>query len=318
MKKLHVVLTIDVEIPTSESHDSSSGPPDHESGGKWSRAYADIATRFGLPVTFFVHPEVMLKQSALYQQLESEGHCLGLHIHAWRFDRRYQCEFGGLTENQARQMLSEATGMWQSVCGNRPEYFRPGTMSSNDSIFRVLNDLGFRGGSMSLPGRVFPDKHAVWAGAPLDPHRAHSHFRLLEGEMEFANMPVSVDTSQVHEKDGRTFYMDLRPDFVDVDQTATVNKVLDQLIARDPEVPCINLVTHNDYDFSDPDCLVTRNFVEILTSIQEGCQSRGIEWQGSTLADICDQVLALPAKPTVFDPSGGRVMFDEDTRQSST
>ena len=103
-------------------------------------------------------------------------------------------------------MLSRAIEMWREAFNVPPRYFRQGTLSANDSLFRVLADLGFRGGSVSLPGRVFPDKHAVWVGAPLDPHRGHPDFRLLEGPLEFANMPISVDTSQLNEKDGQQFY----------------------------------------------------------------------------------------------------------------
>ena len=103
-------------------------------------------------------------------------------------------------------MLSRAIEMWLKVFNVPPRYFRQGTLSANDSLFRVLADLGFRGSSVSLPGRVFPDKHAVWVGAPLDPHRGHPDFRLLEGPLEFANMPISVDTSQLNEKDGQQFY----------------------------------------------------------------------------------------------------------------
>ncbi|MCG7522794.1 polysaccharide deacetylase family protein [Ruegeria sp. Ofav3-42] len=314
MKKLHVVVTIDIEVPTCDSHPSASGPPDHEKGGAWAQAYGEIAKSFAMPVTYFIHPEVAVRQADLYKKLESQGHCLGLHIHAWRFDRRYQCEFGGLTEDQARQMLSEATGMWMTAFGQRPRHFRPGTMSANDSIFRVLSSLGFAGAAVSLPGRVFPQKHAVWAGAPLDPHRGHSHFRMLEGDLDVVNMPMSVDTSIVVEKNGLRFLRDLRPDFMDVNHRELVTRCIDQTMARDPDVACINLVTHNDFDFSDAKSEITRNFVKTLTAICDVCSERDINWVGSTMDDICSEVLSSPTKPYQFNPNGGRVMFDKDAR----
>jgi len=311
---LHVVVTMDVEVPTSQSHGSASGPPDAESGGQWSKAFANVAGSFGLPVTYFVHPEVVLEQGSLYKHLEDAGHCLGLHLHAWRFDARYRCEFGGLNERQARQMLSEANDIWRTVFGARPLYFRPGTMSANDAIFRVLSDLGFRGGSLSLPGRVFPDKHAVWMGAPLDPHRAHPDFRLVEGPLDFANMPVSVDTSKLIAKGGRHFHYDLRPDFTDIDHVAIVRRIVGQIVERDPLVPCINLLTHNDHDFSDQASTVTCNLLATLKAIERASAEYGLSCRGSTLADICDAVVAHPPKESTFDPSGGRVIFDEDDR----
>lgn len=315
---LHVVATMDVEIPTSQSHRSASGPPDAESGGRWSQAFADVVGSFGLPVTYFVHPEVVTEQGFLYKELEERGHCLGLHLHAWRFDNRYRCEFGGLNESQAREMLTRACNSWRSVFGVDPVYFRPGTMSANDATFRVLSDLGFRGGSLSLPGRVFPDKHAVWMGAPLDPHRAHPDFRMIDGPLDFANMPVSVDTSELIAKDGRYFYYDLRPDFTDIDHASMVRRILGQIVERKPRVPCINLLTHNDHDFSNQSSAVTRNLLVTLKAIESAAAEYGLSYQGSTLADISDAVLALPPRETTFDPSGGRVLFDEDDRPPAT
>ena len=314
MKDLHVVITMDVEVPTSQSHANASGPPDHASGAAWVQSYAGVAADHGLPVTYFVHPEVAVAQADLFGGLAAAGHCLGLHLHAWRFDSRYRCEFGGLDAAETREMLETAGAMWIEALGEAPRYFRPGTMSANDATFRLLAEAGFRGGSLSLPGRVFPDKHAIWMGAPLDPHRAHSHFRAIEGALDFANLPVSVDTSALIEKAGRRFHYDLRPDFLDIDHAAMVARIVEQIAARDPDVACINILTHNDHDFADRDSQVTRNFMTTLKAIDDICAARGVERRGSTLADIADLVLARPPRAAEFSPAGGRVLFDEDDR----
>jgi peptidoglycan/xylan/chitin deacetylase (PgdA/CDA1 family) len=314
MSEIHIVVTMDCERPTSDTHAAASGPPNLEKAEIWTRAYAEIAAEFGFPVTYFVHPEVAVAQADLFRELEAVGHCLGLHLHAWRFDARFQCEFGGLNEAQSRTMLAEASQMWRQAFGTDPLYFRQGTLSANDSLFRALADLGFRGGSVSLPGRVFPDKHAVWAGAPLDPHRGHAIFRLLEGDLAFANMPISVDTSELHHRDGRQFYWDLRPDFDGLDYTAMARNIVAQLQERSPAVPCINMLTHNDHDFADPEGRVCRNFRNVLTEFTAACNEAGITPVGATLANICDRVLAEPVKSAEFDPSGGRVFLDVDDR----
>lgn len=252
MKEVNIVVTMDCERPVSETHPSASGPPDLEKAELWTRAYADIAGRYGFPVTFFVHPEVATAQASMFREMEAKGHCLGLHLHAWRFDNRFACEFVGLSENEARAMLGEASVLWQKAFGVQPRYFRPGTLSENDSLFRVLSDMGFCGGSVSLPGRVFPDKHAVWSGAPFDPHRGNATFRLLSGDLDFANMPITVDTTALNTRDGRQFYWDLRPNFKGLDYRAHARNVVAQLQARAPAVPCINMLTHNDHDFPIP------------------------------------------------------------------
>ena len=97
MREIPIVFTMDCERPTSDTHAAASGPPNLEKAEIWTRAYADIAAEFGLPVTYFIHPEVAAAQPDLFQELEAGGHCLGLHLHAWRFDastksdRRSRC-----------------------------------------------------------------------------------------------------------------------------------------------------------------------------------------------------------------------------------
>lgn len=314
MQEINIVVTMDVELPTLATHVSASGPPDYETGERWTRAFVELAEGYGCPTTLFVHPEVALARTDAFREFAAKGNCLALHLHAWRFDSRYQCEFGGLAASESRAMLEKASTLWQQAFGERPKYFRPGTLSANDSIFRVLAELGFRGGSVSLPGRVFPDKHAVWMGAPLDPHRGHADFRLIEGDLDFANMPISVDTSEFVRKGDREFYWDLRPDFPAVDHRRLVRNVIDQVSARAPAVPCINFLTHNDNNFTDPDDRVRGNCVAVLEEIHLACAARGIRPVGATLETICDKVLALPPVQRAFDPSGGRVIFDTDDR----
>ena len=91
-------------------------------------------------------------------------------------------------------------------------------------------------------------------------------------------------------------------------------RIVAQIVERDPLVPCINLLTHNDHDFRDRNSAVTRNLHTALKAIERAAAEHGLSCRGSTLADICDAVLAQPPKETPFDPSGGRVLFDEDDR----
>ena len=51
-------------------------------------------------------------------------------------------------------MLSRVIEMWREAFNVSWQYSRQGTLSANDSRFVAL-DLGFRGSSVSLPGRVF-------------------------------------------------------------------------------------------------------------------------------------------------------------------
>lgn len=127
-------------------------------------------------------------------------------------------------------------------------------------------------------------------------------------------MPITVDTTALNTRDGRQFYWDLRPNFKGLDYRAHARNVVAQLQARAPAVPCINMLTQNDHDFSDPDDRVTRNFVAVLDAIVSACREAGIAAVGATLRDITEKVLARPAAAAQFDPSGGRVFIELDHR----
>jgi peptidoglycan/xylan/chitin deacetylase (PgdA/CDA1 family) len=289
MDKIYVLITMDVEPALSGAArpDGASGPRDYAESDRFIRGYARRAGRYGFPVSYMLHPEVTAHHAPLFLELEADGACLGLHLHPWKFaDGHYKAHFGGLSAEQQYAIVSEATAIWYSNMGKRPHYFRPGTFSANDSTFGVLDRLGFLGGSVSIPGRVYPDLTAVWAGAVLDPHRANGSFRQVPGELDFVNIPLSVDVSALEDLGGRKFHWDLRPDWLRADYARITRNILRQVRERAPEVPVIHMVTHNDNDYGDDEDRVCRNFETVLQEIRRACEESGVEPVGATYADI--------------------------------
>lgn len=289
MDKIYVLITMDVEpaLPAATRPPNATGPRDYEESDRFIRGYARRAAARGYPVTYMLHPEVTAHHAELFLELEEEGACLGLHLHPWKFaDGHYKAHFGGLSAEHQCAIVSEATAIWYSNMGKRPHYFRPGTFSANDSTFGVLDRLGFLGGSVSIPGRVYPDLNAVWAGAMLDPHRAHSSFRQLPGELDFINIPLSVDISTLEDRGGRKFYWDLRPDWENADYGRIARNIVTQVKDRAPAVPVIHMDTHNDNDYSNDGDRVCRNFETVLDEIGNACREAGLEPIGATFADV--------------------------------
>jgi peptidoglycan/xylan/chitin deacetylase (PgdA/CDA1 family) len=310
MRRIHIVVTMDCERPNAETHANASGPPDYETSAIWTRAYTDIAAGYGWPVTFFIHPEAAVNQTALFLDLKAQGHCLGLHLHPWRLgDGRYAAECGGLTEESLNSALSEALEIWTDAMGFHPLYFRPGAMSGNDAIYKVLGQLGFRGAGVSMPGRFYPHTYSNWWGAEPDPHRAHSFFRQLAGDMDLVNMPSSVDFSTVIEKNGCWYHWDLRPDFPDADYEQIARNIVNQIKGRNPSVPCINQVTHNDHDYTDPNDRNCAHYIRSLDAIVVACEEAGLEPVGATLADISDMALEIPPVEHKLETASGKIIY---------
>ena len=216
-----------------------------------------------------------------------------------------------------RAVLSEAISMWQSGMGRRPRYFRPGTFSGNDFMYPVLAELGFRGGSCSVPGRIWPRMNAIWTGAAPDPHRAHPTFRQLVGNLPFANMPVAVDFSATRVTAGARWqdvdpatasldsntvvsHWDMRPDWRDAGYERIAANIVSQLRERGATIPVINSITHNDNDFTDPEDRVCRNFVRAMQAMRDAAGASRMEPVGSTIETVADLVLAEPDRSLEF------------------
>lgn len=288
MRDLQILVTMDVEPALPEDRpDSATGPRDYEESARFIEGYAALAADYGYPVSLMIHPEVTAEHRDVFDRLEREGACLGLHLHPWKFaGGRFKAHFGGLTRAEQTEILTLAIDMWSAAMGRRPEWFRPGTFSANDNTLPVLEEMGFAGGSVSLPGRVYPDMCAIWAGTPPDPHFGHETFRQLAGEMAFVNVPLSVDLSRVEERDGNLFNWDLRPDWQAADYATIADNIVRQVAERDPVVPVVQMVTHNDNDFADPGDRVRRNFETVLREVTAASHRHGFRPVGGTFASV--------------------------------
>lgn len=312
---------MDCEPSRGTTHPLATGPEDWTVGENAVCGYSEIASRYGFPVTLFVHPETAIAQAAMFRDLEQHGACLGLHMHPWKYSRwryngsRYHAHYGGLSEAEQLALLAESSALWQDAIGRRPSYFRPGTFSANDAIFRVLDSLGFKGGSCTAPGRVIPEMCAVWSGAEPDPHLANAVFRQIAGDLSFVNMPLSADRSVLLSgPSGRSMYADLRPDVDWLGQYQTSYKkiatnIVSQVLKRDPDVPVLNTISHNQYAYRDSGDPVYQRLQRMLDEVCAACSAANLEPVGVTLSDITNAVLLAPKRDIPFALEGA--IFDK-------
>lgn len=312
MKQINVVVSMDCEPTKATTHPTATGPQDFAQSERAITGYWEIAKSYGFPVTFFVHPETILAQADMFKALKSEGACIGLHMHPWKYSqcyyggKRYLAHYGELSEEDQVALLSEAIALFREGMGERPLYFRPGTFSANDAAYGVLTRLGFRGGSVSAPGRVFKEIRSNWTHAELDPHRPHPIYRHIPGDLEFGNMPLSADVSRLlTQKDGRQRYADFRPDVdwpgqFDISYKTIAQNILAQVTERAPAVPVLNTISHNHYEYRDASHPACQRFKVMLDEIAAACERAGVTAVGTTMDDIAGQVLATPVESQEF------------------
>lgn len=166
--------------------------------------------------------------------------------------------------------------------------------------------MGFRGGSCSAPGRVSPDVRAIWSGAEPDPHRGDAQFRQVRGNLEFANVPLSVDFSALlTARTGRKMHPDLRPDTdwpgkYGISYKTIATNIVTQVKERAPEVPVIVIVTHNHYEYCDDSDPVTQRLRASVDAVCAACAVANVRPVGETLAGVGDRILSSPPVPKPF------------------
>jgi peptidoglycan/xylan/chitin deacetylase (PgdA/CDA1 family) len=283
------------DVTPYASEMSGSGPADYQESERAIRAYCAAVGSRGYATTIFAHPEVAVNHGDLLLSLQDQGACLGLHLHPYKLGNgRYKYDLGAYSAAEQREMLLKAVDVWEQALGQRPRYFRGGYFSANDSTFRVLQELGFRGGSLSLPGRLLPEHCSVWTGAELYPHRADLNFRQRKGDSDFVEVPVSVDLERpvqagtVGEQVYEWPYVPARI----YNHREIIRDILERFQLESPRYGTIVMDTHNDQEYADPEHPSSVNLALILDSIGLFCAQQGLRPVSATLENLCDLILA--------------------------
>lgn len=301
MKPLFVLFTMDVEPVRQNS--LWTGPEDKDSSELYIKHYGIMCSEYGYTPSFFVHPEAAELHSELLTTYLHTGSTLGLHVHSTKFHYpEYTYEFGFYSAELQEEIIYSAAKEWEKALGFKPVYFRPGAFSANDATASTLVKLGFRGGSLSIPGRIWPERYCVWAGAPPYPHRMHPDFRCAYGDMDFVNIPLSVDFSRPGSSNQYFCYEDLRPSGRKSDPKLILDTIVKKIKIDDPNIPVIQIITHNDQPFDNPAHESRRRLEITLESIQSICKEQGFYPRSSSIEEVVDMTLALtPTRPKTWD-----------------
>jgi len=282
--ELYVVFTMDCERIRAFS--PPGGPETWELSERAIRGFSQVLLTHGLIGTFFIVPETAHRHRELFLELEKEGFELGMHLHPQSFgDLRYKEYLGAYSFEEQVDLLSQAVEVWAEAFGRRPGSFRPGNFSANDVTFRALYEVGFRQGSVSAPERIMPEYKAVWAGTYPYAHHVHPNFRLIPGNLDFYEVPVTEDW------DRRTWSgksaMELRVEMAGIeDHKQTIDKRIVDMIERQIPVKTIVAVTHNFFDYEDPDDPKRKILKEMVAHVREASERFGLRLCPTTIEQL--------------------------------
>lgn len=288
MRPLYFCLTVDCERIKAES--PPGGPPDWEFAEKTIRGFHRLLQSEGQRCTFFIVPETAGRHRETWPEIESDAFELGLHLHPQSLgDLRHQEYLGAYAEGEQRKIIEYAVEVWSKALGRRPRAFRPGNFSANDCTFKILTELGFTHGSVSAPERNRPDFRAVWAGAEQHVHRAHGAFRLIPGDLDFVEVPMTEDVSRWKSS---SLPYELRVEWGDANEhRVTIENALAEMLAAAPRVLSIISLTHNSIDYFSEDSPWAPALRGIIRGVREAAAANDLELIPATIGQIREAFL---------------------------
>ncbi|MEN6316329.1 MAG: polysaccharide deacetylase family protein [Clostridiaceae bacterium] len=280
MKKLNVIFTMDCEAINGLA--SEGGPRDWDFCKRSITGYCETLLKKNIRATLFVVPFTAEKHRGVLLELERTGVELALHYHPQ--DHGYKDYLGAYDGEQQLSMISEASDIWTQAIGKKPESFRGGNMSANDYTFPVLECLGFKQGSLSMPERNFTRVKANWKGSPMYPYHTNKANRLIEGNLEFLEVPVTVDWESVLW--GGLTPLELRIEMVDARAHGfTIRKNIERQLISNYSMPYIAVLTHDIFDYSDKGEFRSQVLEGIIDEIERCAESNGLAIDGLTLKE---------------------------------
>ena len=301
---LYVCMTMDVERIRDFS--PTGGPPDWASAARSVRAYCDALAGRGMSATLFVVPDTALEQGMLLQQLAEEtGAELALHMHPQCWKDHYlnpdaHGYWGAYTGSDQQAMLLEALDQIGDCLGDRPRGFRGGNFSANDETFRILTELGFTHGSISQPGRSMTRYQACWQDADPDVHFAHEAFRLIPGDLDFVEVPLTSDRERTEHWTG---VGDVRIESASATEIAkAVRQEVGRQVGDDAPIKHVCLFTHNTVNYWSDDMSEKGRLAVLLQALDyldEIAEDLGLEIRGTTIANVREAFLAAKGSQVV-------------------
>jgi hypothetical protein len=274
-------------------------------GERALRGLGEIMDQTSTRGTFLALPGDIEAHAPIYRELRDQGHEIGLHVHA---AEQGAGEFlGDQSPKTQRRVIAEAIDLFAQAMGERPLGFCPGYHSANDFTFGLLEELGFSHGSVSSPTRNLPQLASVWGASSLDPHYPHRFNRCLEGDIDFVDLPATIDPDSRLWGGGQP--LDLRVEQVDAkNHFYTIDKAVRRQLNQTTPLKQIQALTHNIFDFSDPNNFRRETCVGIIAAARQIAEREKLILQPATLAGV-----AAAFRARVPLPQGG-IGLKLDTR----
>ncbi|MDO9465020.1 MAG: polysaccharide deacetylase family protein [bacterium] len=277
---LYFIFTMDCERVKTESW-MNDGAPSWSISEKAILGMAEILRKEKVAGGFYSTPATAKKHRKIFIELAKEGFELGLQFHCDSFrDLRYRKHLGQYGYKEQKEILKLAKQDWEDAIGQEVTTFRCGYASANDYTFIILNELGFKQSSSSMSERYTPDVASSWQGAFPYAHHASSKSRLICGNLELYEVPITVANFKRRGTLCPDWYV-LRSSY------SKINKeYIQNIIKQSPPIKTLVAITHNTTNYLDKNDVRTQLMGYIIDSARETAKKYGLNFVPATLEKI--------------------------------
>lgn len=248
--QLHILFTMDCEPVADKS--VKQAPKTWGQSARAIEGFCDRLSGMGYPATLFVSATCAEEHGPLLEELAARNIELGLYVHPPTLEGsrnpRFPRHLGNYTATEQRALIESAMERFYDALGSRPHSFRSGAFSASDATFQVLYELGFRQGSLSLPGRDLPRDAVSWNGAETAPHYVDPNDRLRAGALPFLELPVTSDPDRWYRR-GHPYDLCIENSSVEDWHRPLIERTLEVLEAEQAPFRTLCFFTHNGVDY---------------------------------------------------------------------
>lgn len=278
---LYAAFTMDCEA--IERLSPQGGPKAWEQSERSIRNFGECVLAAGMKPTFFIVAEAAEKHQKLFGELAQKGAELGLHCHPQ--NDGFADFLGGYHVDKQKEIIEISASKWERVFGRRPMSFRAGNTSTNNDTFMALLELGFRQGSVSMPGRRHWAWKAMWENALPYAHHVDPLDALVAGTAEFYEVPITSDFEKPR-IDGNLYYSPRHLCLDDADLPTYADAVIQKNLARmtkdNVDIRSAVFVTDTRTDFPD----VHGSLAAMVEQVKRSAQANGMKIMPATIEDI--------------------------------
>jgi hypothetical protein len=301
--KLFFNYSIDCETPLNTPYTGGSerepffgGPASWDDAERSVRGFVEqmdsLRVREG--ASLFVYPDVAREQRRLFREMSDAGVEIALHLNGLRYSRLTGARarwLGAMSRDEQHEALRMAKADLEDSISRPCLGYRACYGSANDDTFAICDELGFQWTS-NPSGRCRTEVYADWTGSCPFPHHANRGSRLIPGDLDLYEIPVTRGLATFYGGDA-TQPLDLRvetPTRIIGEDRQLLRRVIQENVMemqkQDVPVRVIIGASHNTNPFGNLSTYQAQTLAWVIAHARHAATEHGLRLSAASFASI--------------------------------